>query len=79
VGTGTTTAITIDQDQSVLFAANVGFYGVTPVAQPATVAVAPAGGTGTAAGGWDTAAHRDVAITTINACRTALRAVGLMA
>lgn len=73
------TALVLDQDQSAAFSGNVGFYGVTPVAQPATVAVAPAGGTGTAAGGWDTAAHRDAAIATINACRTALRAVGLMA
>ena len=32
--------------------------------------VAPAGGTGAAAGGWDTAAHRDTAIATINSLRT---------
>jgi hypothetical protein len=32
----------------------------------AVPAAAPAGGTGTADGGWDTAAHRDSAITTIN-------------
>jgi len=31
---------------------------------------APAGGTGTAAGGWDTAGNRDTAITTINDTRT---------
>lgn len=31
---------------------------------------APAGGTGTAAGGWDTAGNRDAAITTINETRT---------
>ena|SRR5687768_11120937 len=31
---------------------------------------APAGGTGTAAGGWDTAGNRDTAITTINNTRT---------
>jgi hypothetical protein len=30
---------------------------------------APAGGTGTAAGGWDTAANRDLAITAINNTR----------
>jgi hypothetical protein len=38
---------------------------------------APAGGTGAAAGGWDTAGHRDTAITTINQLRAdviALRA-----
>lgn len=33
-------------------------------------AAAPAGGTGTAAGGWDTAANRNAAITTINGLRT---------
>jgi len=54
----------------------VSLYGKTPVVQPsgaaqaavtATVtAVAPAGGTGAAAGGWDTAGHRDTAIATIN-------------
>ena len=56
----------------------LGFYNVTPVVQPSaytqTYATAdkthaamtssdmPAGGTGTAAGGWDTAANRDTAI-----------------
>ena len=39
---------------------------------------APAGGVGTAAGGWDTAAHRDSAITLINNIRTALIAAGIM-
>jgi hypothetical protein len=57
----------------------IGFYGVTPVVQGATAAAAPAGGTGTAAGGWDTAAHRDTAITLINQMRTILRNLGLMA
>lgn len=33
-------------------------------------AAAPAGGTGAAAGGWDTAVNRDAAITTINGLRT---------
>lgn len=49
-------------------------------------AAAPAGGTGTAAGGWDTAANRDAAIATINNLRTrvsqleaALQALGLLA
>lgn len=36
---------------------------------------APAGGTGAAAGGWDTAANRNLAITTINDLRTALLAL----
>ena len=35
-----------------------------------TQLAAPAGGTGTAAGGWDTAANRNLAITSINAART---------
>lgn len=35
-------------------------------------AAAPAGGTGTAAGGWDTAGNRDLAIATINGLRTAV-------
>ena len=40
-------------------------------ATPATVAEAdaPAGGTGAAAGGWDTAAHRDTAIALINSLK----------
>src|SRR5829696_1225217 len=33
-------------------------------------AVAPAGGTGAAAGGWDTASNRNIAIATINECKT---------
>lgn len=36
----------------------------------AVPAAAPAGGTGAAAGGWDTAANRDAAIVTINDLRT---------
>jgi len=49
-------------------------FGGTPSAKPtaltATVAAAPAGGTGTAAGGWDTAVNRDLAIATINNLKT---------
>lgn len=42
-----------------------------PAAPSAVTAVAaPVGGTGAAAGGWDTAGHRDSAITTINALVT---------
>lgn len=44
----------------------------------AFVADAPAGGVGAAAGGWDTAAHRDTAIATINACKAALVGLGAM-
>jgi len=57
-----------------------------PSALTATSANAPVGGTGTAAGGWDTAANRDAAIATINNLKarldqveTALKAVGLLA
>ncbi len=63
----------------------VGFFGVTPVVRPTPITqtyatasathaavtqlVAPAGGTGTAAGGWSTAANRNLAIASINAAR----------
>ena len=58
----------------------LGFWNVTPVVQPAAAdqAAAPAGGTGAAQGAWDTSGHRDSAIATINAIRTALVAVGIM-
>lgn len=70
-------------------AALIGFFGATAVVKPtaltATVAAAPAGGTGTAAGGWDTAGNRDLAIATINNLKTRvdqleskLRALGLL-
>lgn len=53
----------------------VGFFGTAalaakPAALTAVTADAPAGGTGTAAGGWDTAAHRDTAIALINNLKT---------
>jgi hypothetical protein len=38
----------------------------TAVTITSSSGTAPAGGTGTAAGGWDTAGHRDAAITAIN-------------
>jgi O-acetyl-ADP-ribose deacetylase (regulator of RNase III) len=49
----------------------------TTIADPAAITsvAAPAGGTGAAAGGWDTAQHRDDAITSINANRTDIAAV----
>ena len=67
----------------------LGFFGAAAVTKPtaltATVAAAPAGGTGTAAGGWDTSANRDLAITTINNLKTRvdqlesrLQALGLL-
>lgn len=57
-----------------------------PPSLTAVTAAAPAGGTGTAAGGWDTAANRDAAIAQINNLRTrvtqletALKALGILA
>ena len=57
-----------------------------PTPLPATVAGAPAGGTGVAAGGWSTAANRDLAIATINNLKArvdqleaALKAIGIVA
>jgi hypothetical protein len=47
----------------------------TPVA---VATAAPAGGTGVAAGGYDTAGNRDTMITLVNAMRTCLIGVGLM-
>lgn len=68
-----------------------GLYGVAPVARPAaytqtyataarthaaqTSADFPAGGAGTAAGGWSTAANRDLAIARFNALRADLTVV----
>lgn len=53
---------------------------------PASPSAAPAGNTGTAAGGWDTQANRDAAIATINsnkaridAIEAALKALGFLA
>ncbi len=64
----------------------IGFYGITPAVRPTaltqtystasathaavTQLAAPAGGTGTAAGGYDTAANRNLMITSVNAART---------
>jgi len=57
----------------------------TPPTLTTASAVAPAGGTGTAAGAFDTAANRDAAIATINSNRTriteienALKALGIL-
>ena len=48
----------------------VGFFGTAATTKPAALTVvtanAPAGGVGTAAGGWDTAVNRDTAIALIN-------------
>lgn len=76
----------IEADGSV---AKVGFFGATAVVKPAaltaTVAAAPAGGTGSAAGSWDTSGNRDAAIACINNLKTRvdqleskLQALGLL-
>ena len=57
----------------------IGFFNAAPVVQGASVADAPAGGTGAAAGGWDTAANRDLAIAAINNVISRLEALGLIA
>lgn len=51
---------------------------VLPQTQVAVATASPAGGTGAAAGGWDTAGNRDTAITLINAMRTCLINNGFM-
>jgi hypothetical protein len=55
----------------------IGFLGAGAVARQALGAAAPAGGTGTAAGGYDTAANRNAAITLLNNIRSALITNGL--
>ena len=78
---GTTTGTKIGTATS----QKLGFYNATPLIQPSaytqtyatadkthaaeTSADFPAGGVGAAAGGWDTAANRDLAITRFNALR----------
>ena len=57
----------------------LGLYNATPIAQQTHVADAPTGGAGTAAGGWDTAANRDAAITSINAILVRLETLGIVA
>lgn len=49
-----------------------GCNGQTPQTSSSIGGVAPVGGVGTAAGGWDTAGHRDAAIALLNNIRTAL-------
>lgn len=78
---GSTTGSKIGQSTS-----KIGFFGVTPIVRPSALvqtyatasathpamvsAAAPAGGTGTAAGGYSTAANRDLMIAAINNLRT---------
>ena len=48
---------------------------VVPAPAAAVAIAAPVGGVGAAAGGWDTAVNRDLAITTINALVTDVAAL----
>ena len=57
----------------------LGLYNTAPTAQQAHINDAPAGGIGAAEGGWDTAAHRDAAIATINAILVRLETLGIVA
>ena len=57
----------------------LGLYNTAPTAQQAHINDAPAGGAGAAAGAWDTAAHRDAAIATINAILVRLETLGIVA
>jgi hypothetical protein len=61
-------------------AKKLGFYGHATATQPASAAqaAAPVGGVGTAAGGYDTAAHRDALIALVNEIRNCLVNNGLM-
>ena len=47
--------------------------------QAAAISNIPAGGTGTAAGGYDTAANRDLMIAAVNNILAALRGAGIIA
>ena len=47
--------------------------------QAASIAAAPAGGTGAAAGAYDTAANRDAMIASLNSLITACRDAGIIA
>jgi hypothetical protein len=60
-------------------AAMIGFLGAAAVLRQVVGAAAPAGGTGIAAGGWSSAANRDIAIATLNSIRTAGINLGLWA
>lgn len=58
----------------------IAFFGAAPIVQRsgAVQAAAPAGGTGAAAGAYDTAANRDLLINLVNEIRLVLVNHGLM-
>ena len=67
-------AVCVQVDPTVVFMEVI--RGAVPTVTVAAVAGSvPAGGTGTAAGGWDTAGNRDTAITTIGEIKTQLNAL----
>jgi hypothetical protein len=72
--TGSTTTVGQTRVTNVI-AANVALSGWSAAAGQAA---APAGGTGAAAGGYDTAVNRDAMIALVNQMRTVLVAHGLM-
>jgi hypothetical protein len=55
----------------------IGFLGAAAVLRQSIGNAAPAGGVGIAAGGWSSAANRDLAIALMNNMRTALINLGL--
>jgi hypothetical protein len=81
---GVGVALTIDGNKAVVATSTLqatGGFGCntkTPQTAYASGGAAPAGGTGTAAGAYDTAAHRDALITLVNNIRAALVANGIM-
>lgn len=76
LGNGNPDGVTMGETATEL----ISFYGATPVVQRAGAAqaAAPAGGTGVAAGAYDTAANRDLLINLVNEMRTVLVNLGLM-
>lgn len=56
----------------------MGFWGVTPVVQHAAVSDLPTGGSGIAAGGFNSLAERDTAIASVNSLLEACRQAGII-
>lgn len=75
-GTGNITVISATGD--FLVGTKFGCNGKAVQAAFVSGGAAPSGGVGTSAGGWDTSANRDAAITLLNNIRAALVANGIM-
>lgn len=71
-GGGTDTWAILAAAENANYVRPFGCNGQLPQTQAGIGSVAPPGGVGTAAGGWDTAAHRDAAIALLNNIRAAL-------